>query len=388
MVTPDQLENWLHEIELRPSSAPAIIRALAARLAELDSWNEELVADNIELRSGHRVEEFEQRIASLEYQLELLKRQASSAPASPLPVHALESILFFHPKGLVLHIKQRLDQKLSGAETARFDPPLDAHESGLPGIIATVPQEELLFVFDSGRVVKIPVEQIPAADDTLDWKKAFRVQPRPGEELSAILPLADLPYYDYCVQISRRACAKLMLKSSFQSLVSKGSVGAGILKRPDKTAGLIFANRDDSIVLVSHEGVLLSIPISLLPYSVDEVIQLASSDHIVSIFIHNPKSSLLVFANTGKVVVRDAAWLEPAASFKSRGQTFFSAARREGGVRVVGAAAVNEPDWCTVLTTDGKIIAYQVAELIAKGSAGRGDSPVQLAGIVSSKSRK
>jgi len=386
MVTSDQLESWLHEIEARPSSAAAIIRSISARLAELDSWNDELVADNIELRSGHRVEEFEQRIASLEYQLELIKRQAGSSTV-PLPSRDSESLLFFHPKGGLLRVELQHNQKTSGVEAARFQQPLELPD-GIPGILSTVPQDELLMVFDSGRVLKLPVEQIPPAGEGLAWQHAYRVQPRPGEELVAALPIAALPYYDYCAQISRRACGKLMLKSSFQASVAKGSIGAGILKRPDKTEGLAFANRDDRIVLASHEGLVLTIPISLLPYSVSELVQLTTSDYIVSILNPGQKSSILVFTNTGKVILRDSSWLEPAATLKSRGQAIFSAARREGGVRVIGVAAVNEQDWCTVLTADGRVIPYQALDLMAKGSIGEGNSPNLLAGIASSSSRK
>ena len=75
MISPDKIEEWIREVEERPSSASLILRYIANRLSELASWNEELLAENIELRSGRKVEEYESRIASLEYQVGLLKRQ-------------------------------------------------------------------------------------------------------------------------------------------------------------------------------------------------------------------------------------------------------------------------------------------------------------------------
>ena len=98
MVSTSEIEDWIREIEGRPASAPAIIRAIAARLSELDSWNEELLTDNIDLRSGNRVAEYEQRIHALENQLEMLKRQMGSASqaAFVLPQTA-QDILLFHP---------------------------------------------------------------------------------------------------------------------------------------------------------------------------------------------------------------------------------------------------------------------------------------------------
>jgi DNA gyrase/topoisomerase IV subunit A len=383
LVTPNQLDGWLKEIEARPDSAAEIIRAIAQRLAELDTWNDELVADNIELRSGHRVEEYQQRIASLESQLELIKRQVDTGSTSPLPFRNDESLLFFHSKGWILRLNLQRSQKVSGTGVAHFQRPFDDPD-GIPTMLSVVPQDELLLVFDSGRVVKLSVDQIPATGDEMNWQNAYRVQPRPGEELAAVLPIADLLYNDYCVQISRKACAKLILKSSFQSSIAKGSIGAGIKKRPDRTAGLVFANKDDQLALASLEGAVLTIPITLLPYSVEEIVQLAANDHIVSIFNPRQKASVLFFTNIGKVIHRDSGWFEPAASFKSRGQPLFSALRREGGVRVIGALAVNEPDWCIVLTAGGKVIPYQAAELMTKGSIGDGTSANHLVGISTS----
>ena len=75
MLTPEKIEEWLREVEERPSSAPLIIQYLANRLRDLDEWNEKLRVENLELRTGSRVAEYERQINHLEYQLDLLKRQ-------------------------------------------------------------------------------------------------------------------------------------------------------------------------------------------------------------------------------------------------------------------------------------------------------------------------
>ena len=111
MVTASQIEEWIHEIEERPASAGTILRSVAARLVELEKWNEELLSDNIALRSGNRVEEFESRIAALEYQLELLKRhsgaegvfpeRSASGPEAPF------GLLFYNTGGQLLRLPVR-----------------------------------------------------------------------------------------------------------------------------------------------------------------------------------------------------------------------------------------------------------------------------------------
>jgi len=117
-------------------------------------------------------------------------------------------------------------------------------------------------VFDSGRTVALQAGQVTAAAAELDWRQAHRILPRPGEELAAVLPINSLALAEYCVQVSRRACAKLMPKASFQALIAKGSVGAGIKRRPDKTALLVLCGREDGLALATREGNLVTLPVN------------------------------------------------------------------------------------------------------------------------------
>ena len=96
--------------------------------------------------------------------------------------------------------------------------------------------EELLFVFDTGRTESLPVTALPVADpERLNWKQAYLVEPHGGEELSAVLPIARMTLADCCVQVSRRGCAKKMMKNAFESHVAKSFIGSGVKGKPDKT---------------------------------------------------------------------------------------------------------------------------------------------------------
>lgn len=379
MITSDQIESWIDEIEQRPDSAAEIIRAITARLAELDSWNEELLADNIALRSGERAEAYEKRIASLEYQLEMLKRQVGGSALTAVPAAEGANLLLFNLRGQMLRQNFTLDGLKSGSELARFnDDP--AKEPVPPGLLVISPHEELLIAFDSGRTVTVAAAKIPLSKGELDWRKAYRVDPRPGEELSAVLPIARMSLHEACVQVSRRGCVKLMLKASFESFVARNAIGAGVKRKPDRTAALVFCARDGRLALASREGYLLSMSTAQLPFAPDEILQLSASDHIVAAFNPGSKSSILALTNNGKAIHREASWLEPAVSYKSRGQAVFSPARREAGVRVIGAAAVDENDWGMALCSDGALMAYSIADLLANGSV---DEASQAAGLVS-----
>src|SRR6266496_5457808 len=88
-----KIEEWMKEAEARPESAVTIVRLIARRLAELTARNEELLAENIALQNGTRVEEYQKRIAHLEYQLDLLKRRFGTNDISLVEptVHSAES---------------------------------------------------------------------------------------------------------------------------------------------------------------------------------------------------------------------------------------------------------------------------------------------------------
>ena len=116
MITPEKIEEWIKEAEARPSSGPLIIQFIANRLRELAGRNEELLAENIALLTGKRVEEYQQRINHLEYQVELLKRQLkgelseadlhslTATPGKPAPLQP-PSLLLYNALGQILRLE-------------------------------------------------------------------------------------------------------------------------------------------------------------------------------------------------------------------------------------------------------------------------------------------
>src|SRR5512133_241190 len=105
-----KIEEWMREAEARPESAVTIVRLIARRLGELSDRNEELLTENIALQNGTRVEEYQKRIAHLEYQLDLLKRRfgADEAALAELPVNRVEastlSLLIYNAYGRIFRV--------------------------------------------------------------------------------------------------------------------------------------------------------------------------------------------------------------------------------------------------------------------------------------------
>lgn len=366
LITPNKIEEWIQEIEERSSSAPTIVRYIANRLSDLTKRNEELLAENIELRTGKKVEEYESRIANLEYQVDLLKRQLGGEAISQAA--DTTSLFVFNTLGQVIRVELNGTGLASGKTIAEFN-----HNPGsgtaIPHILATSSQEEILFVFDSGRTTTKAVSDIPALENgDLGWEKAILVEPLGNEELAMLTPVAKMSLFEFGVQVSRRGYLKKIKQDYFQAHVANAYIGTGAKLSSDKTCSLSLCNHDDLLVLVTREGFAWSMEVNRLPLTIEEALRLSPTDHIVTAFIMDLNSSLLMVTENGKIIQRDSTWLEPVNSFKSRGQPAFSKEKRDAGIRIAGAESVKAEDWILVLRSDGRVLAYQVNDLFSAGT--------------------
>jgi hypothetical protein len=376
LITPNQIEEWLREVEARPASAPLILRQIANRLRELATRNEELLSENIALMTEKKIEDYEHRIANLEYQIELLKRNVSSVEETPV-VDSF-SILVYNNLGQVFRIEAPPEELVSGKLLTKIINPIP-FEGNEPRLLFTGTQEELLCVFDSGRSVAMPVEAIPSIQaSALDWQDAFQHELRGIEGLVFILPIAKMAMADFCIQTSRRGYVKKIMENSLETFIASGYVGTGVILPADRTCCLGFCAKEDLWLLVSQEGYNQTMEISRIPFTIEEAMRLSNIDHIVSAFSPGQKPSIIFVTQNGKVVQRETTWLEPATSFKSQGQPILSRSRRDVGVRLVSAAAVRAEDWCAVLTSDGCLSLYQIEHLFNRGSLFEVESQLEV----------
>ena len=238
MISPDKIDEWIREVEERPASAELIIRYIANRLSELASREEELAAQNIELLSGRKVEEYESRIASLEYQLELLKRQLGGEVILPSevptnsPVQETISIVLYNPLGQVLRLEMPPAEVVSSPSVANIIGEV-CPDGAVPTVLVTSSQEELLFLFDSGRTVAHPASLLPLSNAAnLGWDGAFLEEPRIKEELAAIQPIAKMPLYEMCIQASRQR-----VREEDKDVVLHLSLSRGLHRNRGESAG-------------------------------------------------------------------------------------------------------------------------------------------------------
>lgn len=367
----NKIDEWMKEAEDRPESAVMIVRLIARRLRELTERDEALLAENIALQNGTRVEEYQKRIAHLEYQLELLKRQFNTND-SLLAEQVSESaettlnLLVYNSYGRIFRLELGSGQQALGCIT---DQRINDREP--PRLLCIPSNEEGLLLFTSGRVSTHKVSDIPSVNIGGQWSwegAALPDEPRAGEWLACIMPFSHLPLSDYFLQVSRRGCVKNTMTSLAQSVLSNRYLGKGTIQKSDQPLDVVLGQQKDRFVFVTHEGKLLALDVDELSYSAEERIRLTATDFVVASFLAQPDETMLFFTQTGKVIQRESNSLELSKSPLAKGQPLISPARLDQRVRFVGAASVKNNDRVVVLDAKGNITVHLAESIAGAGS--------------------
>ena len=368
-----KIEEWMKEAEERPASAVTIVKLVADRLRELTERNEELLAENIALENGTRVDEYRKQIAHLEYQLDLLKRRfgvedvsSVELPATATVEDSTLSILIYNPRGRVFRVELNEDVKEIGLITG------DIVGSDEPPRILAVPSNgEISLLFTSGRIETYPVGNIPTVELGSQWnwdQAALPDEPRAGELLACIAPISNLPLSEFFLQISRRGCAKKTMTSLAQSILGNHYIGKGALQKSDQPFDLMLCQAQDIAMFITYEGKVIALDVDELSYAIEERIRLSATDYVIASFIAQPESQLLCVTQTGKVIHRESKSIEASKSSTAKGQALIPPSRLGQGVRFMGAAAVQDGDQVTVLDATGRLMILEAESMTGSGS--------------------
>lgn len=367
-----KIDEWMKEAETRPESAVTIVKLVAKRLRELTERNEELLTENIALQNGTRVEEYQKRIAHLEYQLDLLKRRfgADESLLAELPTTSMEtstlSLLVYNIYGRIF----RLEMDAQVQELGRIaDETLQNSEQ--PRLLAIPSNEEVLLLFTSGRVSTCAVNTISTVETGNAWtwdKAALPDEPRAGEFLACVMPISRLPLSDFFLQVSRRGCVKKTMTSMAQSILGNHYLGKGALQKSDQPFDATLCQKKDLLGFVTLEGKLLGLDVNELSYSAEERIKLTASDYVIASFVPHAEESMLFVTQTGKVIHREQGSLELSKSPLAKGQALIPPGRLEQGVRFIGAASVRDADRIAVLDSKGNLNVHAAESIAGSGS--------------------
>ncbi len=367
-----KIDEWIKEAEARPQSAVTIVKLAARRMRELTERNEELLAENIALQNGTRVEEYQKRIAHLEYQLDMLKRRFGTDDVNfiELPLQSAEaatsSLLIYNANGRIFRIEGSAELQTLGRIE---DDALQNSEQ--PRLLVVPSNEEVLLLFTSGRVSTYPVSNIPTVNMGDEWawdKAALPDEPRAGELLACMTPLSHLPLSEFFLQVSRRGCVKKTMTSMAQSILGNHYLGKGSFQKSDQPFDITLCQKKDMFAFVTFEGKLIGLDVDDLPYSTEERVRLTATDYVIASFVPHPEESMLFVTQTGKVILREQSSLDLSKSSLAKGHPLIPPARLEQGVRFIGAASVRDPDRIVVLDSKGNIQIHVAESIIGGGS--------------------
>jgi DNA gyrase/topoisomerase IV subunit A len=239
-------------------------------------------------------------------------------------------------------------------------------------VLIASPTEELMLIFTSGRIVTLPIAALASSQEMNDEFDLETVpipeEPNIGETLACIAPISGIALADFYIQTSRRGYIKKIRKALAPTIMDNKYIGTGVKVPADQTLSLTMSHEGERFVLVSYEGYIQSITEDMLPYAIVEAMRLGKTDHLVSAFTASNDKSIIVMTQIGKVIHRETKSLETATDLQRKGRMLFSTARRQSGVRVIGAGAVDQDDWCLVLHKGGRLTLHSALEIVGSGS--------------------
>lgn len=386
-----KIDEWMKEAEARPESAVTIVKLVAKRLHELTKRNEELLTENIALQNGTRVEEYQKRIAHLEYQLDLLKRRfgADESLLAELPTTSIEtstlSLLIYNNYGRILRLE--IDSNVQSLGHIADE---TLQNSEQPRLLAVTSNEEVLLLFTSGRVSTCAVNNISPVEISSEWtwdKAALPDEPRAGEFLVGIMPISRLPLSEFFMQVSRRGCVKKTMTSMAQSILGNHYLGKGALQKSDQPFDVTLCLKKDLFAFVTLEGKLLGLDVNELSYSAEDRIKLTASDYVIASFVPHAEESMLFVTQTGKVIHREQDSLELSKSPLAKGQALIPPSRLEQGVRFIGAASVRDTDRIVVLDSKGNLKVHITESILGAGSI-EADGLILSIGVIQAEAWK
>lgn len=365
MITPGKIDEWLREVEERPESAALIIRYITNRLKDLSERNDALQNENIALVTEKKIEQYQERIIRLEYQLELLKRHVTQGDVSQM--NERRSLLVFSRLGGVARRQiDLLNDFVPGQVLTVLQDAALFEEQARLAVVGEA--DELLILFNSGRTQRLPVADVALSSaDAISWRAAQQIERRGSETIANILPIGRMALSDYAVQVSRKGCLKKVTGKYFQSYVAKDNIGTGVKAATDETFGVVLCGAGETLVLVSREGELMALNTDHAPVAIQEMFKLGATDHVVSAFVLNSGKEIALVNSEGAVYRYLPGWLGEGAPEQPIKRALFSKLKRAEGLRVVSACAAVKTDWGLVLTGDGRIISFPLEKATSSG---------------------
>lgn len=360
MIRKSDVQWWLLEAKKDPESAPAIIEALASRLAELDAQNERLRDELIRLQQSTAAPVESAEVEALQRKLDtlqtILQSQASTETAVVLLADGYQAA-----RMPLSQVRLRL---------RKHRPALSRSAAmGVCSLVLARPQDDLLLVTSQGRLLRRFLHQIPYLVNGDEWPAVAESPLQAGERVTGAVAVAKPPRFWSVV--TRRGYVRQVLRLHLEMQLGPEQVFVDSPHRNDVPVAVVDGDRGD-LLLVSRWGKATRFPQQTIRPQGCEAMEVEPDDEIVAALSLPADAETLVVTASGYALRRDSARFgalsKPGGSGRSLVQAY----------DVLRLFSYTERGKLLYLTYSGKFATVDMASIPLQERVSRGSQLVDL----------
>jgi DNA gyrase/topoisomerase IV subunit A len=361
MIHPDDIAAWTAQVRQYPEAAPGIIEALAARLIELDKQNEALRDELVRLSRSREPAADEGRVATLARRVETLERQLGKTEVAS----RLLLVFTLDGRGARLPLPNADDWQ------ERDDQSLVAGHLRPRHLLIAAKDDELLLFTDKGRVVRVNVADVGAAEAPVSYLTLLpNLALDLDESVSTVIPLPVT--FDHLMLVTRKGYARSFRRAEVDSLLERKLPLHSSPIEGDYPGFILFSDGKSELLIATRTGKGIRFPERLIGVQAQPAIKLDRGDVVAGAAIVADGATLALVSADGVVARREVAGFGAHPTAGNRGRIL---TRIED---VAAVAPVNTQDVLWLLTAAGKLSALSAARVPSGPGASSGKSVIRL----------
>ncbi len=361
MLQPDDVAAWIAQVRQNPEAAPDIVKALAARLVELDQQNESLRDQLVRLRRQQTAPPDSQRtIQDLKRQLE---QALAARPSDTLDEATARSLLLFTLDGR----GGRLPLPSLADWQERDDPSLVAGHLRPRRLLVAGESDRLLVVSDKGRVARLAVSEIDSVEPPAGYLSLVaNLSLDLDESISVVLRLAGAARFGRLTLITRKGYARSFTQTELESLLERNLPLYSSPIEGDSVALVLLSEGHKELLVASRSGKGVRFPERVVGVKAEPAIRLDRGDYVVGAAVVDDETTVLALTADGVAARRQMGGFAAHATAGNKGKTLI----RSPGLMALAPVAPADTLW--LLTADGRLLSLPASRVPAGPGAARG----------------
>jgi len=366
MIHPDDVVAWIAQVRQHPEAAPGIIEALAARLIELDKYNEALRDELVRLGRTRDVAVDEERVAALARRVQTLERQLELGVQAQ-PEGIARSLLIFTLDGRCA----RLPLPDVEVWTERDDVGLVASHLRPRHLLVAREVDELLVFSDKGRAARVNVTDVGQSEVPVDYLSLL-----PGlrldldESIGIVAPLPTT--FNRLTLVTRKGYARSFRSAEVQSLLERKLPLHSSPVQGDYPAFVLFSEGRSELLIATRAGKGVRFPERLVGVQARPAIKLDRGDVVAGAAVVEDKRMIALVGADGAATRREMVGFAAHPTAGNRGKILTRISD------VVAVAPVSADDVLWLLTASGKLLPIPAAQVPFGPGASSGKVVVRL----------